>query len=101
MASGRALIAEQTAARRLMPARPIPRRHWRSYGALPLPSGQEALDEPFSAFPSRGSCASRASRADGYAEIGGVSEIRTKLIPAAKLSEETGPPQSSSPIKRL
>jgi len=31
-------------------ARP-PRRHWRSYGTG-LPSGAEALDEPFSAFPS-------------------------------------------------
>jgi hypothetical protein len=29
-----------------------PQRHWRSYGDDPLPSGQEALDEPFSAFPS-------------------------------------------------
>ena len=35
-----------------MPARPVPRRHWRSYGDDPLPSGKEALDEPFSAFPS-------------------------------------------------
>ena len=29
-----------------------PSRHWRSYGTDPLPSGGEALDEPFSAFPS-------------------------------------------------
>jgi hypothetical protein len=35
-----------------MPARPVPKRHWRSYGDDPLPTGQEALDEPFSAFPS-------------------------------------------------
>ena len=35
-----------------MPARPVPRRHWRSYGNDPLPSGIEALDEPFAAFPS-------------------------------------------------
>ena len=27
-------------------------RHWRSYGNHPLPTGVEALDEPFSAFPS-------------------------------------------------
>ena len=27
-------------------------RHWRSYGNDPLPTGVEALDEPFSAFPS-------------------------------------------------
>jgi hypothetical protein len=30
----------------------MPRRHWRSYGDDPLPTGREALDEPFSAFPS-------------------------------------------------
>jgi hypothetical protein len=29
-----------------------PKRHWRSYGNDPLPSGIEALDEPFAAFPS-------------------------------------------------
>jgi hypothetical protein len=31
---------------------PIPVRHWRSYGNDPLPTGIEALDEPFNAFPS-------------------------------------------------
>jgi hypothetical protein len=35
-----------------MTARPIPTRHWRSYGTDPLPTGTEALDEPFRAFPS-------------------------------------------------
>jgi hypothetical protein len=35
-----------------MTARPVPRRYWRSYGDDPLPTGREALDEPFSAFPS-------------------------------------------------
>ena len=35
-----------------MTARPIPKRHWRSDGAEPLPTGGLALDEPFSAFPS-------------------------------------------------
>jgi hypothetical protein len=35
-----------------MTARPVPVRHWRSYGNDPLPSGDEALDEPFNAFPS-------------------------------------------------
>jgi hypothetical protein len=35
-----------------MPARPVPKRHWRSYGDEPLPSGAEALDEPLRAFPS-------------------------------------------------
>jgi hypothetical protein len=29
-----------------------PRRHWRSYGTEPLPTPQQALAEPFSAFPS-------------------------------------------------
>jgi hypothetical protein len=33
-------------------ARPVPRRHWRSYGDDKLPTGAEALDEPFAAFPS-------------------------------------------------
>jgi hypothetical protein len=36
----------------LMTARPIPLRHWRSYGHEPLPTGREALEEPFAAFPS-------------------------------------------------
>jgi hypothetical protein len=35
-----------------MTARAVPRRHWRSYGTDPLPTGGEALDEPFHAFPS-------------------------------------------------
>ena len=35
-----------------MTARTVPRRHWRSYGDDPLPSGKEALGEPLSAFPS-------------------------------------------------
>jgi hypothetical protein len=35
-----------------MTARTPPRRHWRSYGTDPLPTGPEALDEPFTAFPS-------------------------------------------------
>ena len=29
----------------------IPVRHWRTYGNDPLPSGTEAMDEPFAAFP--------------------------------------------------
>jgi hypothetical protein len=29
-----------------MPARPAPRRHWRIYGNDPLPSGEQALEEP-------------------------------------------------------
>ena len=35
-----------------MTTRPVPARHWRSYGDAPLPSGREALDQPFAAFPS-------------------------------------------------
>ena len=35
-----------------MPARPVPRRHWRSYGTDPLPTGEQALAEPLRAFPS-------------------------------------------------
>jgi hypothetical protein len=35
-----------------MPARPVPKRHGRSYGNDPLPSGEQALDEPLRAFPS-------------------------------------------------
>jgi hypothetical protein len=31
---------------------PAPRRHWRSYGDHPLPTGAEAFDEPLRAFPS-------------------------------------------------
>ena len=34
------------------PRQPVPQRHWRSYGSDPLPTGAEALDEPFSTFPS-------------------------------------------------
>ncbi len=35
-----------------MPARPVPKRHWRSYGNDPLPTGEQALDEPLRALPS-------------------------------------------------
>jgi hypothetical protein len=35
----------------LMTVSPVSARHWRSYGNDPLPTGQEALDEPFRAFP--------------------------------------------------
>jgi hypothetical protein len=35
-----------------MTTRPIPTPHWRSYGTEPLPTGEEALDEPLRAFPS-------------------------------------------------
>jgi hypothetical protein len=32
-------------------ARRKPERYWRSYGDDPLPTGAEAMDEPFAAFP--------------------------------------------------
>jgi len=32
--------------------RPPPERHWRSYGTDPLPTPQEAMQEPMRAFPS-------------------------------------------------
>jgi hypothetical protein len=36
-----------------MTARPVPTRHWWTYGNNhPLPTDAEALDEPFAAFPS-------------------------------------------------
>jgi hypothetical protein len=35
-----------------MTFQPPPARHWRKYGGDPLPTGAEALDEPFTAFPS-------------------------------------------------
>ena len=35
-----------------MTTRPIPRHYWRRRGTGPLPTGAEALDEPFDAFPS-------------------------------------------------
>jgi hypothetical protein len=35
-----------------MTPRPVPARHWRSYGTDLLPTPAEALDEPFRAFPS-------------------------------------------------
>ena len=35
-----------------MPARKPPARYWRSYGDDPLPTGAEAMAEPFGAFPS-------------------------------------------------
>jgi hypothetical protein len=31
---------------------PPPHRHWRRHSTEPLPTGAEALDEPFNAFPS-------------------------------------------------
>jgi hypothetical protein len=35
-----------------MTVTPVPARHWRSYGTDPLPTGREALEEPFRALPS-------------------------------------------------
>ena len=33
-----------------MTGRPVPKRHWRSYGDDPLPTGQQALREPLREF---------------------------------------------------
>jgi hypothetical protein len=35
-----------------MAFRPPPERHWRNYGTDPLPTPQEALQQPMRAFPS-------------------------------------------------
>jgi hypothetical protein len=35
-----------------MPTGKPPPRHWLSFGTDPLPTGGEAMDEPFAAFPS-------------------------------------------------
>ena len=35
-----------------MTMRPVPTRHWRSYGTAPLPTATDALQQPFAAFPS-------------------------------------------------
>ena len=49
----RAWLSARNGARSVaMTARPVPKRHWRCDGDVPLPTGAEALDEPFSAFPS-------------------------------------------------
>jgi hypothetical protein len=32
--------------------RPVPQHHWRNYGTDPLPTAQEALQQPLAAFPS-------------------------------------------------
>jgi hypothetical protein len=53
---------ERQASSRKVTVRPVPKRHWRSYGTEPLPTGQEALHEPFRAFPSW-LCASPATAA--------------------------------------
>jgi hypothetical protein len=37
---------------RAMAGRKRPERYWLSYGDDPLPTGAEAMDEPFAAFPS-------------------------------------------------
>jgi hypothetical protein len=37
---------------RVMAGRKHPERYWRSYGDDPLPTGAEAMSEPFAAFPS-------------------------------------------------
>jgi hypothetical protein len=52
-----------------MPARKPPERYWRSYGNDPLPTGAEAMDQPFAAFPSwlmRIRCDRPAGRCGGF-----------------------------------
>ena len=100
-----------------MTARPIPTRHWRSYGTDPLPTGSEALDEPFRAFPSwflritcdrcgkdrmlneahieaerscRSATSSRAMRHDGCGGRAGKVELLTGIEGA-----------SSRPVRRI
>ena len=62
-----------------MTGRPIPKRHWRSYGDKPLPSAREALDEPLAAFPSwfmRITC-------DRYGKDRMLNEAHTPLLQRA------------------
>ena len=65
------------AARRLgMTARLVQRRHWRGDGTEPLPSGAEALGEPFTVFPAwflriECGCIQPAGAADRVAIRGG------------------------------
>ena len=62
---------------------PVPERYWRNYGNDPLPTGAEALDEPFAAFLS---WFSRPVRKIGPRRVG-----RGTSIPVArKRTCETG-----------
>ena len=65
-----------------MTARPVPKRHWRSYGNDPLPTGAEALDEPFNAFPSwflRIECARCCGKVQMVNQVHSALPIRTIL----------------------
>jgi hypothetical protein len=66
-----------------MLARPVPRCHWRSYGDDPLPTGAEALDEPFRAILGR-------MRHDGCGGLAGNAELLTGIEGA-----------SSRPVRRI
>ena len=48
----RAWLERAVGPRAVPMSRTVPQRHWRSDGDDPLPTGAEALDEPFAAFPS-------------------------------------------------
>jgi ribosomal protein S27E len=63
-----------------------PRRHWRSYGTETLPTGAEALDEPFAAFPSwflRIEC-------DRCGKVQMVNEVHMKRVPCRSVPSSTG-----------
>ena len=60
-----------------MTARPIPVRYWRRHGTGPLPSGAEALVEPFNAFPSW--CAVRPGAHGEPSARGEVRDILAKM----------------------
>jgi hypothetical protein len=65
-----------------------PGRHWRSYGDEPLPTGKEALDEPFAAFSSwfmritcdRNGCGNRTGRVELLTGIEGASSRPVRRI---------------------
>ena len=79
-----------------MTARPIPVRYWRRHGTGPLPSGAEALVEPFNAFPSW--CAVRPGAHGEPSARGEVRDILAKMrTTAAAAGQGT---RSFSPASR-
>ena len=45
-------LVRQATGKKETAVKPPPARHWQSYGTDPLPTGAEAIDQPFAAFPS-------------------------------------------------